>query len=100
MAFHTVQIVDADRKVIFDGMICFLPIEETVLDQRCLDYYHKEVCVVRKESMRRVMYLEIEDALTCQDESAAIDGIRKLPALVQGMLAYKEKELFYSIRLL
>lgn len=97
MAFRMVQIVAADRKVIFEGLVCFLPVDEQVLRQRCLDYYHKEVCAVRKESMRRVMYLEIEDALAGQSACEAGDGMRRLPDPVKGMLAYKEKDLFYKI---
>ncbi len=97
MAFRTVQIIATDRKVIFDGLICFLPIDEKVLGQRCLDYYHKEVCAVRKESMRRVMYLEIEDALAGQSECGTGDGMKRLPDPVKGMLAYKEKDLFYKM---
>lgn len=98
MAFHTIQVVDERKKVIFEGMICFLPIAQRVLDQRCLEYYQAEVCTVRKENMRRLLYLEIEDVLLAQiGEQADYDGRKKMPDTVRRMLDYGEQMLYFKI---
>lgn len=98
MAFHIIQLTNIDKKVIFEGEICFLPIIQQVLDQRCMAYYQEQVCTIRKENMRRLMYLEIEDALFCRDESQSeYNRQKKMPDIVKEMLDYKEQVLFYKL---
>ena len=97
MGFQKITLWNEQKKVVFQGEICFLPLKEEIVKKRCDEYYQQEVCRIRKELMKRLLYLEIEEILKEEYQKAENKKEIPVPREVKELIKDEGLEMFYTI---
>lgn len=95
MAFHKIKLVNSSGACIFQGAICFLDISEEAVLKKGIEYYEGTICTIRKESLRRIVCMELEELLLEDAKGNEKEEGRNLPEAAINLLGYGKKDLRY-----
>lgn len=92
MSFIHVTLMSHTRKTLYSGILCMVPLSENAVMERCRNYYEEDnICRFRKERMKRILYIEIEEQLL--KNASEQEGI--VPKQIQGLFGMEEVPEYY-----